>query len=410
VYELLAKADPAILEKLYEEHRAAVVRSVMSIGGGSFGDGAVFFRTALVEAARQAAHDDLPNDLDWGQHLQKLAMAHYFDWKAEKFENAHPDEIEHQGDPEYPADQAPELTIARMRETRAMIFAHRKWTQLPQNCKSEITLMVQRALALQAQPSSPCSEQYLHGLGNTTSIWEGSLPTHVVTALSVPYIKGIREQSEKIESRLAAGQSAGGKALNSGRSGIARLLFLVLSSLLLGFIAYSWIATKPAQKAYNENFDPPQSLIDDSRARLQAIAMLDDSIARPERPMFCEQMIADADEHYNRKDYRAAIQVLVDLAEMPDAAPCSSDAYFYLGIVGLRMEEPELTLQVFAKIEDLDRFGDDIFWFQALAYVKMAENDPSSRETAVMALERALSNTDNDARKARAGEMIEKLR
>ena len=88
---------------------------------------------------------------------------------------------------------------------------------------------------------------------------------------------------------------------------------------------------------------------------------------------------------------------------------CQSDAFFYLAIVGLQMDKPELTIECIAKIEDLDRFGEEIYWYMALAYVKMAAIDPAEKDIARRAVERALSNTEIPERRVQAEKMLEEL-
>jgi hypothetical protein len=73
------------------------------------------------------------------------------------------------------------------------------------------------------------------------------------------------------------------------------------------------------------------------------------------------------------------------------------------------LEQPELTLECISKIEDLERFGEDIYWYMALAYVKKAAIDPSEKEMAQRALERALSNTEIPERRIQAEKMLEEL-
>jgi hypothetical protein len=60
----------------------------------------------------------------------------------------------------------------------------------------------------------------------------------------------------------------------------------------------------------------------------------------------------------------------------------------------LQLDEPELTVQCLAKIPDLDRFGEDLYWYQALAFVKIAVQNPARRDIARRAVERARSNTE----------------
>jgi len=92
-----------------------------------------------------------------------------------------------------------------------------------------------------------------------------------------------------------------------------------------------------------------------------------------------------------------------------ELAVCQSDALYYIGIIALEQEEPELTLECFSKIEDLEHFGDDIYWYQALAFVKLAEKNPLLRDKAVRAVERARSNAQDSLRRAQAEKMLKHL-
>jgi hypothetical protein len=92
-----------------------------------------------------------------------------------------------------------------------------------------------------------------------------------------------------------------------------------------------------------------------------------------------------------------------------ELAVCHSDALFYVGIIALVQEDPELTLECFSKIEDLEHFGEDIYWYQALAFVKLAEKNPLLRDKAARAVERARSNTQDSLRRVQAEKMLEHL-
>ncbi|MCB9305774.1 MAG: hypothetical protein H6565_04195 [Lewinellaceae bacterium] len=59
--------------------------------------------------------------------------------------------------------------------------------------------------------------------------------------------------------------------------------------------------------------------------------------------------------------------------------------------MALGQDQPALALECFAKIEDLEHFGEDIYWYQALAIVKLAEINPLLKEKARRAVERARS-------------------
>ena len=158
---------------------------------------------------------------------------------------------------------------------------------------------------------------------------------------------------------------------------------------------------------YQEHFQPPASILDDLRKRQAADTMSLEPL--PERPGACEDMLSQADANYREKDYRAAATVLYRLAEDESLSACHADAWFYLGVVALQMEEPDLTLQCFAKIDNLDRFGEDISWYQALAFVKLAERQPDMRERAVRALQRAAGASTDPARRRQAEQMLEGL-
>ena len=88
---------------------------------------------------------------------------------------------------------------------------------------------------------------------------------------------------------------------------------------------------------------------------------------------------------------------------------CQTDALFYLAIVGLELERPELSLECIAKMDDLERYGEDIYWYMALAYVQKAALDPSEKDIAKRAVERALSNTEIPERRQQAEKMLEEL-
>ena len=124
--------------------------------------------------------------------------------------------------------------------------------------------------------------------------------------------------------------------------------------------------------------------------------------------MLSLEMFAEADDFYQKKEWRSAATVLAAMLEEA-SSDCQTDIYFYLAIVGLYLDRPELTLQCISKLDDLDRFGEDIYWYMALAYVKKAAIDPSEKDMAIRALERAMSNTEIHERRIQAKKMLEDL-
>ena len=160
----------------------------------------------------------------------------------------------------------------------------------------------------------------------------------------------------------------------------------------------------PAQ-VYDENFTLPQSLIEDVQKRYGA-EMGNDSVSS--QPSACKFLLTEADQFYKVKDFESAQMVLVQILE-DSLAMCHSDALLYIGIIALEKEQPELALECFSKIEDLEHFGEDIYWYQALAFVKLAEQNPLLRDKASRAVERARSNTQDSVRRIQAEKMLKNL-
>jgi hypothetical protein len=80
-----------------------------------------------------------------------------------------------------------------------------------------------------------------------------------------------------------------------------------------------------------------------------------------------------------------------------------------MAIAGLQPANPELSLECLSKISDIERYGEDLYWYQALAFVKIAAERPGKRNLARKAVERARSNTIIPERKAQAEKMLSEL-
>jgi tetratricopeptide (TPR) repeat protein len=120
-------------------------------------------------------------------------------------------------------------------------------------------------------------------------------------------------------------------------------------------------------------------------------------------------MFEVADEHYRAGNMEAAQEPLLLLAIDSTAVLCHSDAWFCLGVVRLVLDDPQTAIECFAKIENLDAFGEDLYWYQGLAFVKLATQDPSKRDLAQRAVERAVANSSRPERKQQAAEMLKDL-
>lgn len=190
------------------------------------------------------------------------------------------------------------------------------------------------------------------------------------------------------------------------KSNLARNLFIVFGVLTLGWLAWTFLfPSKTPAEVYDDNFTMPKSLIEDMRARYGP-EMGNDSVSS--RPSACQFYLTEADQFYRVKDYESAQAVLFGILE-DSLTLCHSDALFYIGVIALEQEKPELALECFSKIEDLEHFGEDIYWYQALAFVKIAEFNPLFRDKATRAVERNLSNTRDSLRRIQAEKMLQHL-
>jgi hypothetical protein len=185
---------------------------------------------------------------------------------------------------------------------------------------------------------------------------------------------------------------------------IARLVF---GALLLGCIA--WIfwprGSKQAKEVYKDVFAPPESIMADLERRYGPDLAFDSVTVRP--PL-CTEILRQADDDYKKKNYSGALYTIGDLYENGDLL-CQSDALFYMGVIFLQLEEPNKTIACFAKIEDLERYGEDLYWYQALAFVKKAELDPDKVKIARKAVKQAIANTQNPERREQGEKMLLKL-
>lgn len=349
--EGLRTADDNTLAVLYNEFHRPVVRAITGLGGSSAA-GNVFFQTAVVEAARQARAGEIPENIPFFYHIKALALAHFLDWLAERGQEM----PAYTPDPDEPDLSAAMPDVEQMRETRRAILYWRR----------------------PADSEAPVLED--------------------------PEGKIIFQKLQQIERQHDVGSSA-----SKGTRGANRILTYAVVGLifaLLGYFLYLRFsrAQTPAE-VYGSNFNPPKSIVDDIRAR-QSADMGNDSTGA--RPNVCDQMLAEADEFYKNKEYKAAASRLSDILD-DSLSVCHSDALFYLGIIGLQLDEPGATLQCFSKIDDLERYGEDLYWYQALAFVKLAAKNPALRDKAAGAVERAVSNTQDPQRRVQAEAMLKQL-
>ncbi len=397
----LRDADASVVDALYNEFRLPVARAVES-AGGSYADGNTFFRVALIQTARIVHSGNYPDDAPIYLYLKNLAITQYRDWLSEKGQ-------------ELPAlrDLTEEEILvqnilpnkAALLEMRQQIRAKRVFTKLSIDDQRQI-LTLANALAVaqpEAQPIeiSPYSasiERYKNLLEERRTAWEKPLPDWVVTPLTDTHFHQTWTGCEALERRLYSSQIP-----ESNENKSIRTAFIILVMLTVGYAAFTWFfRDRSPAEVYDNNFKPPASILVDMEARYAK-----DSIP-PTRPEACTIAFNEADAHYKKHEWREAVTRLATMLG-DSLSICQSDALFYLAIVGLQMDKPELTIECIAKIEDLDRFGEDIYWYMALAYVKMAAQDPAEKDIARRAVERALSNTEIPERREQAEKMLEEL-
>lgn len=190
------------------------------------------------------------------------------------------------------------------------------------------------------------------------------------------------------------------------KSHFARNLAIALALLVTAVLVYMYFnRSKTPAEVYDDNFTPPESLMADLALRYGPERGNDSVTVRPNA---CEKYLRQADEYYKAKDYDAATETLYLILD-ESLHVCESDALFYIGVIALAQEEPGLALECFSKIEDLEHFGEDVYWYQALAMVKLAENNPLLHDKAVRAVDRARSNARDSLRRAQAERILKNL-
>lgn len=337
----LRTGDKAVLEAIFASFRPSLAREIRSFGG-SEASGKVFFRIAVIEAAHLAQTGNLLSEEPVYNQLKALALAHFFDWLAEKNQ------------------PAPEIKEADQEERSSL--------EVPDS---------QALRATRAKIDS----------------WKRSENTD-------DPVYNIWEKTRVIEHDLA------GENAVPPQSNLPRNLLILFILLTLGYVAYTYFTrSKTPAEVYKDNFMPPESLMDDHVARYGA-EMGNDSVTA--RPNACESLLRQADEYYKNKDLESAQESLFEILD-DSLSACHSDALFYIGVIALKQENPGLALECFSKIDDLEHFGEDIYWYQALSMVQLAKGNPLLQSKARRAVERARSNARDSLRRSQAERMLKNL-
>lgn len=379
--------ESGAVEYLYSKFRKRSSRAVEA-AGGSHADGNTFFRIAVIQTCMLANQNMLPESTDFDTFLSALSTAHFRDWASERNQYTDTAGIT-------PNELIPDA--ASRAHLRRLVRARRQWQKLDEKCRHEVAT----AAALEVNfKDSACLGIYLKSVPELLPPDDkASLPPDARMALTNPLFKRVCDMVDQQESCTALNQRAAKPAEKRRNRLIAGAVLLTATSIAL----WTYLsAPKPAEDIFNENYTPPQSILEDKAERAAR-----DSVAGTV-PEVCEQVLEDADVYFKEKKWEEVIGTLILMADNENDV-CKSDALFYMAIAGLQLENPELTLECLSKISDIDRYGEDLYWYQALAFVKIAAERPGKRSLARKAVERARSNTVIPERKVQAEKMLSEL-
>lgn len=387
----------------YQKQVAAAVAS----GEATFADGAVFYRVAVIHLAQMVQSGYIPTDISLEKYLEALAMAHYHDWQAER-KGAAVAEVAPGA-----ASEAPLPDWAEFREIRHSIWARRQFFRLSKEYGYRIQELAddaalplsERRFATETaaieEGYGPALTAYKNLLQDYQVYWKDVLPAWVVKALTNPDFIAVWDRTQQLEQERTKAAEAPPKTSHFWRNA-----FVVMGIVtIIGIALQWWMRPKTPHEVYEDNFSAPKSLIADLAQRREQSP---DKDSLGTRTMLCEDAFRAADEAYRQHDYRSAASELSIILD-DTSTVCHSDAYFYLAIIGLHIDEPGLTIECLSNIEDLSRYGEDIYWYQALAFVKMATKNPMVHDKAVRAVERVISNTEIPERRQQAEKMLQQL-
>ncbi len=394
----------------YKHFRLHITRTIVA-AGGSQADGAVFYRVAFMHLARLVREEAVTEENVSPGYLEALAVYHFQQWSTER-QSEHSTEapvaeMNPQGEFNLPASAA-------MRDIRMSIWARRQFFRLSKEYRYRIQELAddasrpsaERRFATEADAVAEgygsALTAYKNLLKDYQPYWMEVLPAWAVTALTDAHFVQVWDRTQLFEQQRNTAADAAPKTNQFWRNAFVVLGIITFLALILQW----YFRPKTNEEVYKDNYQAPASLVADL-AKRQAQSPDNDSLGL--RTEICQQAFADADEAYQSKDYRIAAAALADVLADSVNLACHSDAYFYLAIIGLEMDEPGLTIECLSNIEDLARYGEDIYWYQALAFVKMATQNPLMQEKAERAVTRVISNTEIPERREQAEKMLRQL-
>jgi hypothetical protein len=383
----LRRPEAGTVEFLYSNYRKTAARAVEA-AGGSHADGNTFFRIAVIHTCILASQNELPESTDTGVFLTNLSEAHFRDWASERNLETNP------ANPVAGNEIPDQLSRTHVRK---LIRARRQWQKLDKKCREEVRSAANNGATTE---SSPCVSAFLKSIPDLLAPDnQASLPDVAVSALTSEDFNRIFLTVDQQEANLALNQSSAKPAERKRNRTIAAAILLTAAAIA----TWTYFSIpKSAEAIFNENYAPPTSILLDRSERETR-----DAINSP-LPAECEQTLQEADIYFKQKNWEEVIGILILMADHENDV-CKSDALFYMAVAGLQLENPELSLECLSKISDIERYGEDLYWYQALAFVKIAADRPGKRSLARKAVERARSNTVIPERKAQAEKMLSEL-
>ncbi len=394
----------ATLAVVYDEFRLPVVRALVELGSSET-EGVQFFQWAVNDAVHLANTGTLPADIPFYYFLRALSLAHYRDYAVQNGQEL-PDDIP---EPVLRPDATPAARYVpqpeALRATRNRISVWQGLEALEPECRHILLAAPEEDAALtdesfRARHLDECQEKLLREIQTINPAAMG-LPAETQEALQNRQGYAIWQRTQVLESEWTADQPTEQESNRIWRWAVAALLLVAV-----GYGAYQFFfRPKTAAEVFADNFAPPASLMEDLEARYGA-EMGNDSVTA--QPGECMLLLREADAYYRAKEFQSAVDPLL-LIVLDSFSICQSDAWYFLGIIQLQLEDPATAIQCFAKIEDLNRYGEDLYWYQALAFVQLAKENPLMRDKAHRAVARALGNTRDPKRRQQAEQMLDNL-
>ncbi len=390
------------LAVVYDEFRLPIIQSIRTHDTPETTAAAVF-QLAVFDAVRLARSGQLQANIPFFDFLKTLSNAH-----LKVLDTAEETTPETSTDPADALNAEPssiELPNPEaLLETQNKFEAWDRLQGLDDECRRLLLHPEASEVAdAEADPTAQiaaCREQFKNLLivdPEPTS----DLPAWAQTALADPAGYAIWQRTSTLEQDWAAGPVASPESNRTWRWAVSILILVALGYGIYQF----YFRPKTAAEVFADNFAPPTSLMEDMHERYDA-EMGNDSVTA--RPSECFLLLREADVYYQAKEYQSAIDPLL-LIVLDSASICQSDAWYFMGIIQLQLEDPTTAIQCFAKIEDLGRYGEDLYWYQAMAFVQLAKENPLLRDKAQRAIERTLGNTRDPERRKQAEKMLENL-